>query len=208
MRIMEKTDALDVVLFDFGGVIAEEGWRAGMKIIAENNGLDYEAFLLAANDTIYSSGYLLGKAPESAFWNDLREKTGIEGDDVSLMREIYPRFVPRNWMIDIVRKLKKENVRVGILSDQTDMLDKLDQEFNFFHWFDYVFNSYHLGKGKRDISLFDDITRILETQPGRILFVDDDLGHVGRARQKGWKAIQYVDRDEFLEEMAKHLQIK
>jgi len=208
VRMTDKRNGLDVVLFDFGGVIAEEGWRAGMRIIAENNGLDYEKFLSDANDTIYASGYLLGKSSESTFWNALREKTGIVGDDVSLMKEIFPRFIPRDWMIQIVKELKREHFRVGILSDQTDMLDKLDKKFNFFHWFDYVFNSYHLGKGKRDASLFDDIAGVLEIPPERILFVDDDPGHIGRARQRGWQAIHYVNRIEFMEEMTKHFPVQ
>ena len=77
------------------------------------------------------------------------------------------------------------------------MLDRLNKQFDFYRWFDHIFNSYYLGKGKRDISLFDDVARLLKTEPNRILFIDDNPGHVNRARQKGWKAIQYVDRESF-----------
>jgi putative hydrolase of the HAD superfamily len=63
--------------------------------------------------------------------------------------------------------------------------------------FDYVFNSYHMGKSKRDLSLFDDIVHALKTEPDRVLFIDDDAGNVERAKKKGWKGIQYIDRDSF-----------
>jgi len=192
---------IEVVLFDFGGVLAEEGWKEGLRVIAEANGLNGDDFIRTASDTIYETGYILGKGSESSFWKALRKKTGIRGDDAAFMREILPRFILRNRMFDLVRRLRSANLTVGILSDQTDMLDKLNARFDFFKWFDHVFNSYHLGKGKRDISLFDDIARTLKTEPGRILFIDDDPGHIERAGQKGWQTILYVEPSRFQEEL-------
>jgi len=198
---MRENGQIEVVLFDFGGVIAEEGWKAGLKAVAEANGLDEARFLEAATDAIYATGYLLGKADEGSFWNALREKTGIREEDATLTNEIFDRFLLRSWMIDLVKRLKAKQVTVGILSDQTDMLDRLNRRYDFFKWFDYVFNSYHIGKGKRHISLFDDIARTLGKSPDRILFVDDDPGHLDRARKKGWKTILYVDRDSFFKDL-------
>ena len=198
---MRENGQIEVVLFDFGGVIAEEGWKAGLKAVAEANGLDEARFLEAATDAIYATGYLLGKADEGSFWNALREKTGIREEDATLTNEIFDRFLLRSWMIDLVKRLKAKQMTVGILSDQTDMLDRLNRRYDFFKWFDYVFNSYHIGKGKRDISRFDDIARTLGKSPDRILFVDDDPGHLDRARKKGWKTILYVDRDSFFKDL-------
>ena len=166
---MRENGQIEVVLFDFGGVIAEEGWKAGLKAVAEANGLDEARFLEAATDAIYATGYLLGKADEGSFWNALREKTGIREEDATLTNEIFDRFLLRSWMIDLVKRLKAKQMTVGILSDQTEMLDRLNRRYDFFKWFDYVFNSYHIGKGKRDISLFDDIARTLGKSPDRII---------------------------------------
>jgi len=199
---------IDVVLFDFGGVLAEEGWKHGFRVIAEANGLDGDELIQAATDTVYATGYILGTGSEGSFWSALREKTGIRGEDACLMQEIVSRFLPRAWMFELVKRLRKEGLTVGILSDQTDILDKLNERFDFFPLFDHVFNSYHVGKGKRDISLFDDIALVLKTKPDRILFIDDDLGHVERARRKGWKAVQYVDRETFLADMERVLPVR
>jgi putative hydrolase of the HAD superfamily len=176
---MKRSDMdIDAVLFDFGGVIAEEGFKQGLAAIARAHGLDEKIFIEVAYDTIYATGYVLGKVPESTFWNALRQKTGIKGDDAVLRNEIFSRFIVRDWMIDLVRSLKADGVKVGILSDQTDMLDMLDKKYDFFRLFDHVFNSYHMGKGKRDQSLFDDIVRALNTEPERVLFIDDDEGNI------------------------------
>ena len=199
---------IDVVLFDFGGVIAEEGFIKGLKIIAKANGLDEKKFIQAAFDVNYSTGYILGKVSEEVFWNELKEKTGVKGDNADLKAEIFSGFMLRDWMIELVKKLKSENIIVGILSDQTDMIDRLDEQFDFYRWFDHVFNSFYLGKGKRDISLFDDVAHTLKTEANRVLFIDDDPGHVDRARQKGWKAIHYVDRESFENDFGKIMPLR
>jgi len=200
-KALRRNNLIDVVLFDFGGVLSEEGWKKGHMVIARAHGLDADVFLKTANDIIYETGYILGKCSASDFWNALRKRTGISGSDASLMQEVMSRFQLRNQMIDLVKKLKADNLTVGILSDQTDMLDKLNARFDFFKWFDYVFNSYHVGKGKRDITLFDDIAGILKTAPDRILFIDDDPGHIERAKQKGWQAILFLNYDSLLADM-------
>jgi HAD superfamily hydrolase (TIGR01509 family) len=201
MNLLEKSicknSKIDVILFDFGGVLSEEGWKKGLRVIAEANYLNVDSFIHTAADTVYETGFITGKSSESDFWNALRKKTGIKGDNASLTYELMSRFVLNDRMIDLVKKLRFEKLTVGILSDQTNWLDQLNARFDFFKYFDHVFNSYHLGKGKRDVSLFDDIAGFLKTPPDRILFIDDDPGNIGRARQKGWKAIFYADADSF-----------
>jgi len=188
---------IDVVLFDFGGVIAEEGFKQGIIAIAAAHGFDETALVQAAFDATYSTGYVLGNGTESDFWNEVKNKTGLNGLDVSLWHDVYPHFVIREWMIALVKKMKTRQIKVGILSDQTDMLDKLNREHDFFKWFDHVFNSYHIGKGKRDITIFDDIAAVLKTEPCRILFIDDHPEHIYRAKQRGWHALLYADRTSF-----------
>ena len=206
--ITRANGKIDIVLFDFGGVIAEEGFKQGLTAVARANGVDEGAFVQAAFDIIYSTGYVLGKAPESAFWDALRREKGVRGDDASLRNEIFSRFILRDWMIDLVNKLKSNGIKVGILSDQTDLLEELDKKYDFFRLFNYIFSSYRLGKGKRDASLFDDVARAVNVEPDRILFIDDDPGHVNRARQKGWKAMLYIERAGFQKELEEILPLK
>lgn len=194
-----------VVLFDFGGVIAEEGFKQGLLAIANSNGLDGESFIKKAYDIIYSTGYVLGKAPESAFWNALRQETGIVGNDDHLRNEIVSRFIIRNWMIDLIKRLKTCNIKVGILSDQTDILDKLNDKYDFFRLFDYIFNSYHMGKSKKDPSHFHDVAKVLGVSSDKILFIDDDPKNCERARQRGFHTIHFIDRDSFLDDLQKIL---
>lgn len=62
------------VILDFGGVIAEEGFREGLKAIAQSNGLDPEEFFNIADSLIYETGYVKGLIDEGLFWEKLKKK--------------------------------------------------------------------------------------------------------------------------------------
>ncbi len=198
----EKMDKrIKVVLFDFGGVIAEEGFFEGLKAIGRAHGLDPEQFFHDAAGLIYRTGYVLGTAEEKGYWAALRSETGITGTDDELRQELLKRFTLRPWMVELVRKIRSTLPNVSILSDQTNWLDELNERDDFFKEFDQVFNSYHLGKGKMDATIFTDIASRLGVDPGEIVFIDDNEGHIERARSSGLRAIHYHGRDALMREL-------
>ena len=198
-------NSVKAVLLDYGGVIADEGFQDGLRAMAREQGLDEGTMMKVARNAVYDSGFVLGEGTENEFWTCMREGAGLKGTDAELTKRILAGFVLRPWMVERVRQLNAQGVITGILSDQTHWLDWLNERDHFFEFFDHVFNSYHMGKGKRDPGLFDDITRQLELSPGEILFVDDMKGNVTRAQAAGWKTIHYVDKASFLEMLEKLL---
>lgn len=194
-----SNQSIKAVLLDYGGVIAEEGFRNGLIAMAREQRLDDHAMLNVARQAVYESGFVTGRGTETAFWESMREGTGLRGSDPELTKRILDGFILRPWMIEQVRQWRAQGYITGILSDQTHWLDWLNERDHFFDCFDHIFNSYHMGKGKRDPSLFHDITEQLKLAPGEILFVDDIRNNVERARAAGWQTIHYVDKASFLE---------
>lgn len=193
----QTTHDISVFLFDFGGVLAEEGFRDGLAEIARKNGLDSGSLLEPAMDAIYDSRYLLGEGTEEQFWQLLRDRYGITGDTSALRNEILQRFRLRPWMLDIVDNLRHQGYRVGILSDQTNWLDELEARDHFFRHFDIVFNSYYLGSGKRNPELFRQVANKLGEKPAKILFIDDSPGNIRRAATAGLETILFKNREQF-----------
>jgi putative hydrolase of the HAD superfamily len=181
------------VLFDFGGVLAEEGFRDGLAALARSQGLDPERLPAAGLQAVYDSGFVLGHGSAADFWALLRQRCGLRGDDAELSARIVGGFVPRPAMIELVRKLRSAGYVTAILSDQTHWLDELDDCYHFMDAFDRVYNSYHLGKGKRDPTLFADVAADLHLPPPTLLFVDDDPHNVNRAREAGYQAMLFAD---------------
>ena len=195
---------VEVILFDFGGVLAEEGFRDGLMALGRLNGLDPNTVMKKGFEVMHESGYATGKVPEEVYWQVMCDQTGIEGSTDFFQREILRRFVIRPWMIELVKKLKREGIRLGILSDQTNWLDELNKQYDFFRYFDRVYNSYHGGKSKRDVTLFKDVTGWFSVNPDKILFIDDHPGNIERACQAGLKTILYKDRAGFMDEIIQY----
>jgi putative hydrolase of the HAD superfamily len=193
------------ILFDFGGVIATEGFREGLSAIARRQGLDPEEVCRLGADSVYESGYVLGRGSEAEFWELMRERAGIRGADAELSGEILARFAIRPRMLEAVRRLRRGGVVTVILSDQTDWLERLDARDHFFGEFDRVFNSYRLGKGKRDSSVFAESVAALGLLPHEALFVDDLPANVERARGEGVPGMLFTDEECFLAELERLL---
>jgi putative hydrolase of the HAD superfamily len=190
-----------VIILDFGGVIAEEGFQQGLYAIAKKFGLDQKRFFQLANEAVYNSGYVTGTGSEHDYWNEVREHSGIIAEDDELRQEILSRFIPRDWMLETIKSLKQQGLATAILSDQSDWLDLLDSQYHFFQYFDGVFNSFHLGKTKRDSSIFDDTLLELHVNANEALFVDDNIGHVDRAAAKGLQTHYFEGRDGFIKKL-------
>jgi len=183
------------VLFDFGGVIATEGFREGLGAIARERRLDPDAFFTLAREAVYDSGYLTGTGGESDYWDLVRLRSGISGSTAELSAACLDRFILRPGMLELVHRLRALGIIGAILSDQTDWLERLDARLSFYGAFDRVFNSYRLGKSKRDASLFDDAVHALGVAPAEAVFVDDDPGNVSRAAERGLHALLFRDEN-------------
>lgn len=196
---------IKTVLFDFGGVIAEEGFWEGLQAIGKEHGLDPEAFFRTVDALIYETGYLIGISDETSFWNAVRIRTGIHCTDAELRAEILKRFILRPEMINSVDLLRSKGLIVAMLSDQTNWLDEIDRDAGLFRHFDRVFNSYRIHKSKRDATVFKDVCAALGAKTGETLFVDDNINHIKRAQGQGLQTIHFTGREEYEKQMAKLL---
>ena len=192
---------IQAILLDFGGVIAEEGFQQGLYAIAEKFGLDPKRFFKLANEAVYNSGYVTGAGSEKDYWNEVREHSGIVATDEELCQEILTRFIPRDWMLETVKSLRQQGLVTAILSDQSDWLDQLDSRFHFFQYFDAVFNSFHLGKTKRDSTIFVETLQSLQVNADQTLFVDDNIGHIDRAAAMGLLTHHFEGRNGFMKRL-------
>ena len=200
---MPQSASISTILFDYGGVLAEEGFAQGLAAIARQNSLDPASFFHTATETIYACGYVTGKSDEHAYWQLLRGQAGIRGEDRELTEAILSHFVLRPRIMEGVRALRERGLNPVILSDQTDWLDRLNARQPFFHEFSRVFNSYHLGKTKREPSLFSDVLAALKVEPGKALFVDDNPGHIARAGALGLQTHLFESEQLFFADLAR-----
>lgn len=190
------------VLFDFGGVLAEEGFHQALRALAARNGLDPARVLQACHDAIYGSGFITGRGSETDFWRAFRARITFRESDDAVRTDVLARFRLRPRMLQLVRDLRARNIRCALASDQVEWLDRLDARRPFFHEFDRLYISYRLGKGKADPTLFDDIIADLGVRPREALLLDDNAGNVERAVSRGLDAWLITDEAACLARLA------
>lgn len=199
----EKT--IKAVMFDFGGVLAEEGFREGIMAFARKEGFDAAAVFKAAEEKIYETGYVTGRGTEGEFWDALREKTGLSLSDERMRAEVMEKFRLRPDVLALVEEVHAAGYVTGILSDQTDWLDVLEARNPFYQLFDYVFNSFKEGKGKRDATFFEDVCARMGLEPEEVLFVDDKLENIKRAEDKGLVGLRFCGAEDFEHKLRERL---
>ena len=176
-----------------------EGFQNGLYALARRYGLDPEELIAAAAEAVYASGYVTGRGQRSRILvpalrpdRSARLSPGVHGGD---SRPFRPSSRPAGG--------GGPTAPGGISTGHPQRPDRLARPpqppGRFFDHFDQVFNSYHLGKGKRDASLFLDVAARLQLPPERILFIDDNAGHVQRAAALGLKVHLFVDQASCLE---------
>jgi len=195
------------LLFDYGGVIAEEGFHNALTENSIEAGYPPEVLPTLAMDAVYESGYVTGTGSDADFWQLLREHFPLSQTDEWLSQQILHRFTLRPAMLELVDTLHRHGYRTAILSDQTDWLDHLDKRDRFFHHFDRVFNSYYLGIGKRDETIFDLVTEQLAVPPAETIFIDDNQANVRQAQSRGLHALLFVDIETLRSELTALLEI-
>ena len=188
---------IGTILFDFGGVVAEEGFWEGLREIGRKNGLDPDDFFSSADRLINESRYLTGGASESDYWQALRRTTGIAGSDNDLRKEILSRFALRREVLACVDLFRMKGFRVYLLSDQTNWLEEIDRESALYSHFDGVFNSFRTHLSKRNEGTFSAVCDELGIRPEDALFIDDNAGHVERAVRSRLHAILYTSMQDF-----------
>lgn len=190
------------LLFDYGGVIAEEGFHDALAALSLQSGYSQEKLPTLAMDAVYESGYVTGHGSESDFWELLRSRFPLKWSNAYLTEEVLRHFTLRPRMLQLVDCLRATGYLAAILSDQTDWLDRLNRRDGFFRHFDRIFNSYHLGTGKRNTMTFDLVLRELSIPAQEAIFIDDNPDNVERALSRGMHVIHFTDIAPLLDELS------
>lgn len=192
---------IDTVFFDFGGVIAEEGFLNAFMSVATAQGLEPMQVLQEAVDVAYNEGYLVRTIDEKTFWQTVRQRTGLQGEDAQMRQVMFDGFHIRPRMLAYVDLLQKTGRKVCILSDQTNWLDELEARHHFFDKFDLVLNSWHEGLHKREPACFENALAKVGASAPETLFVDDATRNVEVARSLGIKTIHFDYQEQFETEL-------
>ena len=182
------------VYFDLGGVYYTEGFMEGLFTMARKHGLDEEEFYRMATNVIFATGYVRGEAPEVDFWDQLAEAAGIDGNLFAEREIILAAFKPLPGMPDLAARIR-DQVHLGLLTDQCNWLYELDERDGLLTAFDTVVNSYEEGYTKRDMEIFRIACQRFGFLPEEVAFFDDNPDNIDRATEFGLRAFLFENAE-------------
>lgn len=110
---------------------------------------------------------------------------------------------PNQVMIDTVKKLKKDQFKVGILTNNVVEWEP--------HWramvslddvVDYIIDSCKVGVRKPDSGIFKLAEAAAKKTPSQCILIDDVEENCQAARERGWRAIQFIDNKTTLKKLS------
>ncbi|MFH1414813.1 MAG: hypothetical protein ABIH89_01845 [Elusimicrobiota bacterium] len=164
---------IKLILFDFGGVIAPEGFQLGILKLSMEFGRPFEEmYRIAGYKAALESGYTAGKTGEDEYWKIVAGALDLDKDLSSYNYVYLDNFQPRTEMIELFKKIH-HTYKLGIFSDQTNWIYDIDNMYPFMDHFDYKFISYDLGFTKHDDEFYRIPAVSTGIDPARILVIDD-----------------------------------
>jgi putative hydrolase of the HAD superfamily len=185
---MVRSDSIDVVLFDLGGVLYEVG---GVTPMRELSGIDSDDELWArwlacrwvqrleagqCSENEFASGVV-------ADWDLPVSSTEFLGAFGAWENRPYP------GALELVTQVR-ETARVGCLSNTNAyQWDASMVDMPLIRAFEHRFLSFELGLVKPDRAIFEAVAALLAAAPSRVLFLDDNAVNVESAASFGFHAL-------------------
>jgi putative hydrolase of the HAD superfamily len=182
------TEAIEVILFDLGGVLVELGASPVPTGALPHDG----AFSLAEwfkSDT--ASAFEKGTITAADFAQSMLTELDLDCS-VERLIEHFTRW-PQGLFPgarELLQQLQSD-YRLAILTNTNELhWPRFDAEFGLHDYVEHIFASHQLGLLKPEPGIYWHVLKTLNTKPGRILFLDDNGDNVEGARRIGIDAHQ------------------
>jgi putative hydrolase of the HAD superfamily len=135
---------------------------------------------------------VIGTASEEEALTEAFKKLEITEDWRKWHKTILKWYTPRKKLINYAKELRK-NIKICMLSDQTQYIIELEEKYRFFKNFDLSIISTQVGVAKPNSKIFNLALHLLEIKPNEVVFVDDNPVNVNAAKKMGIHAFLVGD---------------
>lgn len=182
-----------VVVFDFGGVMAEFDLRQMFEYGADAFDMSPNEFKQAIKKDI--GRLTIGDIEEEEYWIQL-----ANSNSVSLpfqWKEQYRVFIkelvcPRREMYAFLSELKTDGYRVALFSDVTAWQAEAFRELGLYQGFSPIMLSCETGTRKPRLEAYWILLKELGVEPEQCIFVDDRPENIEAARAIGIRGIIFT----------------
>jgi REG-2-like HAD superfamily hydrolase len=190
------SEEIDTIMFDVGGTLVdlsppkEEVFR---RVLAKNGFdaplVDVASAVAKAEKKFDGEGAVVDGMNESPFWKRydkfVVDRLGFKVDIEALSRELSAEFLKvldktESWaeypdVRPLLEDLTKRDFKLGIISNATDLVDRVLDHLGLAKYFDPIIVSYAVGARKPDRRIFQIAAEKVHSPPNRMLYIGDKL---------------------------------
>lgn len=196
----QPTD-IQVVVFDFGGVIAKADTAQMSNFLMNSFGVDKEELSIALRNM---QSHIANGESEEEYWTEFAASKNItlaphwiDQWDAIIKNSITE--IPGT--IALVKALQSEGYQTAMLSDVTQYQAKVIRKIGYYDLFHPVLLSYEIGVKKPDPEAFKILLKTLNEPASHVLFIDDRMENVDAAKKLGIDSIQFVSPEQLKKEL-------
>lgn len=192
---------IKAVLFDFDGVLTLDatGSQSIINYVTGVTGVDRALFEKEYRK--YNNELLYGKLKHEEVWGQICTGIGREID----IKVLYDSFIntPIDFeMLNLVKKLKDNNYRIGMITDnKKDRIEDISEYHNFNSLFDVITVSAAVGFGKEGKEIFEITLDNLGLKPEECVFIDNTEKNLVAPKHMGMEAVFYDHKEKDLDKL-------
>jgi putative hydrolase of the HAD superfamily len=198
------TAAIDLVLFDIGGVLGSNGWDREQRAAAvERFGMDAEDFQYRHEETVgaFESGQIsLDEYLDVTVFCSPRTFSRAEFKEFMFgLSEPWPESIA------VARSLSESGVRMATLNNESEELNRHRiARFGLSAIFPTFFSSCWLGVRKPTRRIYERVFGMTQSSPERTVFVDDRMQNLNPAAALGVKTILFENAEQLRASLREH----
>ncbi len=190
------SDAIDLVLFDVGGVLGTNAWDREQRAEAVATfGLDADDFQYRHEEMVgaFESGEV--SLDEYLAVTVFCAPRGFSADDFK--KFMFAQSVAWPDSIAVARELARAGkVRLATLNNESEELNRYRiDSFGLRDTFPTFFTSCWLGVRKPTRHIYERVLGMTQSTPARTLFIDDRLQNLAPAASLGIRTAQFTDAE-------------
>ncbi len=197
-----KLNMIKLIIFDWGGVCG----LYNLEIF--NTFIKKKGYNLSSVDTYFKEfkpKFDRNQISEEEFWSELAQKIGFKEHWSILAQRNKKNLIVNRQLMDYIKNLKK-NVKVVLLSnmDKTS-IKAINKEVKLTNYFEKVYFSSKYKLGKLEKELISNIINDFNIKPKEMLFIDDFLGNINKAKAYGMQTILFIGLGDLRQKVSKLL---
>jgi FMN phosphatase YigB (HAD superfamily) len=199
---MSRSEGIQAVIWDLGGVIVRTHDRSGRKRWEERLGLNPgELEKLVFRSEVAGRAYE-GRAGIEDVWRAVGDQFGMPDDQRAEMeRDFWSGDRVDYALIDYIRSLRPAYQTALLSNAWLDLRDAITDEWKIADAFDHVTISAEVGMAKPDPRIYSLPLEGLSVSPDHAVFIDDFMVNIRAAQGVGLHTIHFEGPEQAMQDL-------